>query len=128
MRTLMLSLAIVATATIQAQSPNTFQRGEVVRVRQSASPSDPKPTQVPLRIVAIPNDQVRVDDSGVYVNDMRVVGFSEHFVASVARDPERAPQSVPEGHYFVMGELRSNQDISEYWGVHPQHSLERVMR
>jgi len=33
---------------------------------------------------------------------------------------------VPAGHYFVMGERRSNDDIAEYWGVHAVTSLERV--
>jgi hypothetical protein len=57
-----------------------------------------------LKVVAIPNDRIRIDQSAIHVNDVQVTGFSPDFVARVVRAPERAPQVVPEGHYFVMGE------------------------
>jgi hypothetical protein len=60
----------------------------------------------------------------VYVNEAIVNGFSPEFLARVARSPERTPPVVPAGHYFVMGELRGNRDISEYWGIHPEARLE----
>jgi hypothetical protein len=31
---------------------------------------------------------------------------------------------VPDGHYFVTAEQRSNQDITEYWGQHSAKRLE----
>jgi hypothetical protein len=79
-----------------------------------------------LRVVAVPNDRIRIDGSSIYVNDVEVTGFSPDFVARVARTPERTPQVLPDGHYFVMGETRTNQDISEYWGQHFGGKLERA--
>ena len=79
---------------------------------------------MPLVVVAVPNDRVRLSGSAIYVNDTAVTGFSEDFVARVARSPERVSHTVPEGHYFVMGEARTNGDISEYWGQHSVTSLE----
>ena len=124
MRVLGIIAAIVVSATIHAQTP-TYQRGQSVRVRSSTTSSD-NPTTLLLRIVAIPGDRIRVDDSQVYVNDVIVGGFSTDFLARVAHSPERTPALVPEGHYFVMGEQRLNQDISEYWGMHPEARLVAV--
>jgi hypothetical protein len=76
--------------------------------------------------VAVPNDRIRLDDSNIYVNDVPVAGFSQDFLAHVAHTPERVPQTVPDGHYFVMGEQRSTGNISEYWGQHSGIRLERV--
>jgi hypothetical protein len=77
-----------------------------------------------LTVVAGPRDRIRLANSTVYVNDVAVSGFSPDLLARVAQD--KAPQLVPDGHYFVMAEQRSNQDISEYWGQHSAHRLERA--
>jgi len=119
----MMAVGILSGQRGEAQSA-TFQRGEHVRVKASTKPSDPKPSDMVLTIVAVPNDRIRLDDSVVYVNDTPVSGFSQDFLARVARAPERTPQTVPDGHYYVMGEARINQNISEYWGVHSATSLE----
>ena len=127
MRTLILSLAVIASATIYAQ-PATFQRGDLVRVLQPTTPFEPRIPAPLLTVVAIPNDRIRIDDSALYVNDVPVTGFSPDFLARVVRAPERVPQVVPEGHYFLMGEQRINQDITEYWGQHFGGQLARAPR
>jgi signal peptidase I len=108
-----------------AQSP-TFQRGEQVRIKAPTKPSDPKQSDMVLIVVAVPNDRIRLSDSAVYVNETLVTGFSQDFLGRVARTrtPDRVPQTVPEGHYFVMGEARTNGNISEYFGQHPVARLE----
>jgi hypothetical protein len=135
MRTLILSLVVVASATIYAQS-TMFQRGDLVRVRPTAPVGPNTPVLdanaaehragMVLKVVAIPNDRIRIDKYAIYVNDVQVTGFSLEFVTRVVRAPERVPQVVPEGHYFVMGEKRLNQDIWEYSGQHWGGQLERA--
>jgi Signal peptidase, peptidase S26 len=136
MRTLTLSLAVIASATIYAQ-PATFQRGDLVRVLPPTAPSAPitpvldanaadHRAGMVLRVVAIPNDRIRIDKLVIYVNDVQVPGFSPDFMTRVVSAPERVPQVVPEGHYFVMGEQRINQDIFEYSGQHFGGQLERA--
>jgi signal peptidase I len=125
MRALIITLAVIASATIHAQS-QTFQRGEQVRVKAPTAPSHPQATPLLLKVVAVPKDRIRLDDSAVYVNDVAVTGFTQDFLARVAHTPGQTPQTVPEGHYFVMGEQRANQNISEYWGQHSEGSLERA--
>ena len=124
MRFLLIAVAITASAVADAQSP-ALQRGDLVRVK-ATSPSDPHPTPLPLRIVAVPNDRISLVDSGVLVNGVAVTGFSPDFLARVAHNPAQTPQVMPEGHYFVMGEARNNKDISEYWGQHSAVRLERA--
>jgi hypothetical protein len=109
----------VASVSVHAQSP-AFQRGDLVRVKAA----DGHPTTTLVLTVAAPRDRIRLADSTVYVNDVAVSAFSPDFLARVARD--KAPQLVPDGHYFVMAEQRSTQDISEYWGQHSEQRLERA--
>jgi hypothetical protein len=122
MRTLIVVLAVVASATIQAQSPS-YARGESVRVR--AQDTDrPSSTTLVLTVVAIPRDRLSIARNTLYVNDVPVTQFPSDFLARVAASPDRIPALVPQGHYFVMGEQRSSSgDIDEYWGQHSETSL-----
>ncbi|MBM4195305.1 MAG: hypothetical protein FJ202_13155 [Gemmatimonadetes bacterium] len=115
-------LALVATTVAYAQSP-AFSRGEHVRVR-ALDPDRPAATAVVLTIVGLPNDRLSVTNGMVYVNDVPLEQFSRDFLERVAAAPERIPPQVPPGHYFVMGEQRLNNHISEYWGQHAAGSLE----
>jgi len=121
MRTFSMSLAILAAVSVHAQ-PAAFQHGESVRVRASSAENR---AAIALKIVAVPGDRIRAGAAQVFVNDAPVTGFSPEFVKRVAETP-RAPEVLPAGHYYVMGERRSNEDISEYWGVHAAVSLERT--
>ena len=136
MRTLILSLAVIASATTFAQQPATFQRGDLVRVRPitTSQPNTPAldanaayhRAGMVLEVVGIPNDRIRIDKAAIYVNDVQVAGFSSDFVTRVVGAPDRVPQIVPAGHYFVMGEQRTNENIWEYSGQHFGGALERA--
>lgn len=115
MRTPLIALAVLASTVLQAQSPGTYHRGELVRVRDVAKPAV-------LTIVGIPDDIVQADESGVYINDVAVTGFSRDFLTRNTW----ARQVVQMDHYVVMGEERLNQDITEYLGIHPAGRIERA--
>jgi hypothetical protein len=118
MRVLLVALVLLASTGIQAQAP-VFARGQTVRVRPSLA--DEPVTTLLLTIVAGPNDRIHGADSRLLVNDVAVTGFSPDFIARVSQVP---PRTIPAGHYYVMGEQRVNEDISEYWGQHAGTSLE----
>ena len=124
MRTFVVSTAILASVMLHAE-PASFQRGDFVRVKPGTNKSEVS-TPLVLRVVAGPGDRIRVRNARLYVNNVAVTGFSRGFVSRVVDTPDRIPQVVPDGHCFVMGEQRTNQDISEYWGQHSALSLERA--
>jgi hypothetical protein len=124
MRALFIGFVILASAAISAQSAQ-YDRGQLVRVLPPASPNEGYSALV-LRVVAAPGDRVRVSDSRLLVNEVAVSGFSPEFLDRVVRGSQRFPQVVPEMHYVVMGELRANGNVSEYWGLHPGARLEAV--
>jgi type IV secretory pathway protease TraF len=122
MTRLVLALAVVASATIYAQSP-AFTRGERVQVKSLDTARRPA-TTMPLVVVALPGDQLSISGNRLVLNGAPVTQFSADFLARVIASPERIPARLPEGHYFVMGEQRNSRDISEYWGQHSAVSLQ----
>ena len=105
-------LAIVSSFQAQRQ---VYQRGDVVRVRDVSKP-------VAFKVIGIPTDRIRADETGVYVNDVAVTGFSREFLTRFRRQP----MVVPNGHYFVIGEQRINDDVSENMSIVPASALEKL--
>jgi signal peptidase I len=122
-RTALCAAALIASATLSAQSP-VFERGQQVVIKPPTKASDPKQSDMTLTVVAVPDDRLSVRDNALYVNDNAVTRFSQEFVQRVLDQSDRIPSQVPAGHYFVMGELRNGTDISEYFGQHSAQSLQ----
>ncbi len=60
------------------------------------------------RIVGLPGDTIQIEDGYLYVNGVK---YTEKFLsARMTRD--YGPYTVPEGHYFVMGDNRNNSNDS----------------
>jgi signal peptidase S26 family len=110
MRILLIGLALIVVA-----QPPAFQRGDLVRVRDVKKPAV-------VKIVGLPDEIVEANETGVYIDDVAVTGFSKEFLTR----NRWARQYIPMDHYFVMGEERVNQDISEHIGIHQAETLQRV--
>lgn len=137
-------LPIIHTKILDTGSP---ERGEVAVFRY---PDDPRLDYI-KRVVGIPGDIVEYNDyiftingeavsvSGETpyispVNELPVVGAvtREELIGESAHEileyPDQAPRrsgtfTVPEGHYFMVGDNRNNSNDSRYWGFVPEENL-----
>lgn len=106
------------------------QRGDIVIFR---SPEDPT-LDVVKRCVAVGGDVVEIVDKRLYINGEEVEddSYTEHRDPFVYRDlpaysrqqrrrDNMEPYTVPEDHYFCMGDNRDRSYDSRYWGPLPAH-------
>ncbi|KGO98234.1 signal peptidase I [Novilysobacter defluvii] len=125
------------------------ERGDVVVFRP---PHLPRQDWI-KRVVGLPGDRIGYRDNQVFINGEAVeyesLGLyegrgngtemtgAELLVEHLAgrdhqvlertmtpfRDPGEGEWTVPEGHYFVMGDNRDNSEDSRYWGYLPEENL-----
>ena len=102
---------IVNKLAYQFDSP---KQGDIVMLYY---PIDPGKSFV-KRVIGEPLDTVRMQDGRVYVNE---VLLPDDFIPEEYQSTDnRAPELVPEGYYFVMGDHRNNSSDSRHWGMVPK--------
>ncbi|KAA1172000.1 signal peptidase I [Marinobacter salinexigens] len=125
-------LPVVGTKVIEMGDP---QRGDVMVFRY---PKDGKTNYI-KRVIGLPGDQIRYRDKQLFINGERVenqfiarlppverrreeLGNVEHDIYHTLGRPGASGEgewTVPDGHYFVMGDNRDNSNDSRYWGMVP---------
>lgn len=135
-----LRLPVLNKRVVDLGSP---ERGDVVVFR---FPQDPRQDYI-KRVIGIPGDEIVYLDKRLYVNGELVqeqslgpalteegyeavelaetLGEVGHRIYKMPRriDPRRRNITVPEGHYFVMGDNRDNSNDSRSWGFVPDENL-----
>jgi signal peptidase I len=104
---------------------DTIRRGDVVVFKY---PEDPERDFI-KRVIGLPGETLEVREKRVYINGqpqdepyvhfLQPAGAYGEFAAFDVRE-QYGPVTVPEGHYFVMGDNRDNSQDSRYWGFLPR--------
>jgi signal peptidase I len=102
-----------------------IRRGDVVVFK---FPEEPERDFI-KRVIGLPGDTIEVRNRQVLINGERIQEPYAHYLFSVGDDEgggfdvrsRYGPVTVPEGHYFMMGDNRDNSQDSRYWGFLPAH-------
>jgi signal peptidase I len=106
----------------------TIRRGDVVVFKY---PEDPERDFI-KRVIGLPGESFEVRAKQVYIDGEPLGEPYVHFlqpagshgeIASFDVREQYGPVTVPEGHYFVMGDNRDNSQDSRYWGFLPREYI-----
>jgi signal peptidase I len=105
-----------------------IRRGDVLVFKY---PEDPERDFI-KRVIGLPGETVELKDKKVHINGTPLEEPYVHFLFPLDTsasdlgeggiDVRRSygPVTVPEGHYFMMGDNRDNSQDSRYWGFMPR--------
>jgi signal peptidase I len=105
-----------------------IQRGDILVFKY---PEDPERDFI-KRVIGLPGETIEVKDKMVYVNGDALEEPYVHFLfpfdpnsrdaGEGSFDLRRAygPVTVPDAHFFMMGDNRDNSQDSRYWGFLPR--------
>lgn len=138
-----LRLPIVNKKVVNINEP---ERGDVMVFR---FPNNPEINYI-KRVVGLPGDVIEYRNKRLYINGSRIklnedgefsyrvngnypvafkqyletLGKSEHNIILASLNSNEAYKvSVPEGHYFVMGDNRDRSNDSRIWGFVPEENI-----
>ena len=101
-----------------------IRRGDIVVFK---FPEDPERDFI-KRVIGLAGDTVELRNREVYINGQKSAEPYAHYLFPVGEGQESAsfdvrerygPVTVPDGHYFMMGDNRDNSQDSRYWGFLP---------
>ena len=88
---------------------NTYERGDIVVIRQSVNREY---KLIVKRIIGLPGEEVRIDDGGIFVNDILL---DEPYSVG-AFEGDNSSVELGEEKYFLMPDNRENSDVSGIYG------------
>ena len=98
------------------------ERGDIALFENQQSGADP----LIKRVVGLPGDRLALRDGDVYING---APLEEPYLKRDACKPGRpktcsfGPVTVPQGHYFMMGDNRANSLDSRFFGPVPKDDI-----
>jgi signal peptidase I len=103
-----------------------IRRGDVVVFK---FPEEPERDFI-KRVIGLPGETVELRARQIFINGARVEEPYAHYMFPQGQDDEHGmfdvrerygPVTVPQGHFFMMGDNRDNSQDSRYWGFLPAH-------
>lgn len=100
------------------KNPDQFERGDLVIFLY---PHDTTKSYI-KRIVGLPGETLMIEDGKISINGTQV---EEPYLLDEWKSVDSLPEPVkiPDGHYFVLGDNRSNSSDSRYWGTVPRNLI-----
>ena len=107
---------------------DTIRRGDVIVFKY---PEEPERDFI-KRVIGLPGETLELRNKQVFINGKALDEPYVHFLVppdQTASDDEETdfdvrrrygPVTVPQGHYFMMGDNRDNSQDSRYWGFLPR--------
>lgn len=92
-------------------------RGDIVLFESPAAAKDP----LIKRVVGLPGETIELRSGTLYVNDEP--HEEPYLIERHSNGRSYGPQKIPEGHFFVMGDNRSNSFDSRFFGPVPEEHL-----
>jgi signal peptidase I len=102
-----------------------IERGDIIVFKY---PEDPERDFI-KRVIALPGETIEVRNKQVFVDNRPLDEPYVHYLIPPAENGEGhdfdvrvqyGPVTVPDGHYFMMGDNRDNSQDSRYWGFLPR--------
>jgi signal peptidase I len=118
-------LAPTSTGVEESLLPTEpIRRGDVIVFK---FPEDPERDFI-KRVIGLPGETVELRKKRVYIDTTMLDEPYVRYLSPPDQDGGSAfdvreqygPVTVPDGHYFMMGDNRDNSEDSRYWGFLPQ--------
>ena len=101
-----------------------IRRGDIIVFKY---PEEPERDFI-KRVIGLPGETIELRRKRVYINDELLDEPYVHYLTPPDEEGppdfdvrvQYGPVTVPEGHYFMMGDNRDNSQDSRYWGFMPR--------
>ena len=101
-----------------------IERGDVIVFKY---PEEPERDFI-KRVIGLPGDTLELKNQTIHINGMPLLEPYAHYLYAPISDlpadsfdlrRKYGPVTVPEGHYFMMGDNRDDSQDSRFWGFLP---------
>jgi len=101
-----------------------IERGDIIVFKY---PEEPERDFI-KRVIGLPGDTLELQNQTVSINGKPLIEPYAHYLFPPAAEGQMdgdlrrkyGPVTVPEGHYFMMGDNRDDSQDSRFWGFLPQ--------